>query len=295
MSLFEKVGKFEALVNKLPRVRILPEAIQRTQKIAAKFEAKLNKLAQDPSAGLDAAIDATRTALEDFFQNGKMPDTARKSATQYYDMLAGLKNPDANGLKQLMEVVKSLGPLVSAAGGANAVVPALSKLYQAAQQKQEELASVPQPGQAAPGQAAAPAAKGFPSIPTNVQNALSTLMTTLNIGIPLPKVDGKLGPDTQQAINNYKKNVPSAAALNGKPLFDKIIQDFKYVHDQQTQGKQPQQILADLKSGTKGQSSDQVFEQGLGKQNLRPPVKPTTAQNGVRQSAVDKYDDDRIE
>lgn len=269
MSLFEKVGKFEALVKKLPRVKALPASVQRTQRVAARFEEKLSKLGQAPSP-VDAVLDNVINQLKQTFQTAQMKDPVRAKMTQLFDVLNTLKGKgDAASLRQMRAVVKSLGPLVSAAGATN-VLAVLSQLDSVAQKQEQALGQVPAPGEQAPASSQAPGGKQFPAIPVNVQNALSSLMTNLAIGIPLTKSDGKLGPETEQAINNYKKHVPSAAALSGKQLFDKIMQDFKYVHDQQTQGVKKEQILADLKSGTKGKSSDQAYEENLGRQNIRP-------------------------
>jgi len=192
MSLFDKVGKFEALVSKLPRKTAIPASVQKTLNVAAKFDKKLEKLAQMP------------------------------------------------------EPLNPPGPM--AGGGA----------------EREQ---------------AAPAQK-LPAIPANVQNALSSLMVKLNIGIPLRKADGIRGPDTEQAIAAYKKNMPSAANLEGKRLYDKIMSDWKRSVELERAGKQGKDLLAALQQGAAGvgaSQQDQAFEQGMAQQKLRPPVQPGAA------------------
>jgi len=196
MSLFDKVGKFEALVSKLPRKTAIPASVQKTLNIAAKFDKKLEKL-------------------------GQMPDPL---------------NPP--------------GPM--AGGGA----------------EREQARPAP--------------AQKFPAIPANVQNALSSLMVKLNIGIPLRKADGVRGPDTEQAIASYKKNMPSAANLEGKALYDRIMNDWKRSVELERAGKQGNDLLTALQQGVAGVGAgqkDQAFEQGMAQQKLRPPVQPGAAPN----------------
>lgn len=228
MSLFEKLGKYEALVNKLPRQTIIPEAVKRTQKVAAKFEAKLERLAQDNAGAsmLGGAVNAVVQQLNQTFQQVRMPDSVRAKLTQLYTNLQNLSGADdAASLNQIRAIVKSIGPLVSNIGAANNVLPVLSHLDQVVQKQQQ--AQAPAPGGAGAQQAGQPgaavAAKGFPSIPTNVQQALSEIMVKENLGVPLAKIDGKLGPETQRALNNYFKKFPQKSTLRGKPLWDDIL------------------------------------------------------------------------
>jgi len=188
MSLFEKVVKFAALVGKLPRVTALPESVLKTQKIAAKFDAKLNKLAQLP------------------------PDPAT--------------HPNAN-----------YGPLEPKSPGK-------------------------------------PGAAKLPPVPTNVQNALSTILVKVNQGVPL-KADGLLGPQTEFAIKKYKQLLgPSVSALEGQPLYDRIIQDWRKFYEDGKKGIKPAQTLAALVQNTPNlQPAADSKEELRNKQSTPPGVK----------------------
>lgn len=50
-------------------------------------------------------------------------------------------------------------------------------------------------------------APNYPQIDTEVQEMLSKYVSENGLGIPLNKIDGKLGPDTRAAINALKKSL----------------------------------------------------------------------------------------
>jgi len=59
------------------------------------------------------------------------------------------------------------------------------------------------------------------TIPSNIQKALNSVLIHDDIGTPV-KTDGALGPETQQALNNYKKHF-NLSNMNNQALFNDIL------------------------------------------------------------------------
>jgi hypothetical protein len=79
----------------------------------------------------------------------------------------------------------------------------------------------PPPAQNAPGVPEKNRPAPLELIPIDVQKKLSDIMVNLRIGIPLSKIDGKVGPETQQALNNYANHF-GLKGMTNKQLFAHI-------------------------------------------------------------------------
>lgn len=62
---------------------------------------------------------------------------------------------------------------------------------------------------------------GFASIPKDVQNMLSRIVTIEGVGLPL-QIDGQLGPKTRNALNSFKAKFSIPNQFTDTSVFDVI-------------------------------------------------------------------------
>lgn len=113
---------------------------------------------------------------------------------------------------------------------------------------------------------------GYPPIDPKAQGLLSKFLVDHNAGIPLSKIDGKLGPETRQALNNFKKYLGKPqmsdtdvfGILNLPGQADKMVAQMKAQHVAPGVQQALQRSNQDQK--------DQTYEQSLVDQHLRPPT-----------------------
>lgn len=63
--------------------------------------------------------------------------------------------------------------------------------------------------------------KGYPLIPKDVQQQLSSINVEKGWGLPLT-IDGELGPSTKFALDSFKKRMNLPANMPNKQVFEKI-------------------------------------------------------------------------
>lgn len=113
---------------------------------------------------------------------------------------------------------------------------------------------------------------GYAPIDPKVQGLLSKFLVDHNAGIPLTKVDGKLGPETRQALNNFKKYVgkPQMSDTDAFGILNLPGQADKMVAQMKAQPVAPG-VQHALNRSNQDQK-DQAYEQSLVNQHLRPPT-----------------------
>jgi peptidoglycan hydrolase-like protein with peptidoglycan-binding domain len=74
---------------------------------------------------------------------------------------------------------------------------------------------------------------GYPSIPDEVQEMLSRIVTVEGLGLPI-KMDGVLGPETRAALETFKKSRGLPPTTTDAQLFDAIR--MQYQNDPQKYG-----------------------------------------------------------
>lgn len=184
----------------------------------------LKSVAQDyagiaDNTALQGSIDALRTKLLEWSKSSGerlegIGNLMPKKVMGYYETLGALRNSDlgSGSLAQMNAIVSALAQMSFNDNGAwvQSVLPTLSQASKALTSKQNQLSAVVPPANPE-SNVAGPAPKAvststLPSIPKDIQQRLSDLMMPAGLlAVPL-KVDGALGPDTQKALNTYKKH-----------------------------------------------------------------------------------------
>jgi hypothetical protein len=113
---------------------------------------------------------------------------------------------------------------------------------------------------------------GYAPIDPKVQGLLSKFLVDHNAGIPLSKIDGKLGPETRQALNNFKKYVgkPQMSDSDAFSILNLPGQADKMVAQMKAQPMAPGVQQALRRSNQ--EQADQKYEEDMAKQHLRPPI-----------------------
>lgn len=236
MSLNEKISGFNALVKKttVPVEKPLPISVQKSLKVAEKFELKLNKLAQ--AAGLTPQM---RKMLESMLQNVNALSTKTPAAKDYVAPLMDAINSGNPNMDALKNTVQQVAALFSRELGKEHA-PQIQQAQQLAAALQGQ---APAPAAAAPQAAPAPAAAKpnaqLPTIPKDVQAKLSEMLSQDGHFIPF-KTDGVLGPTTQKALEVYKEKYNSPG-LAGENLYNAIRKsyNFRQMNEQANVGKAP--------------------------------------------------------
>lgn len=70
----------------------------------------------------------------------------------------------------------------------------------------------------------------FAPIPRNVQEHLSSLVALRGWGIPLSRIDGKIGPSTTQALNNFKSKMKLPLNTPNAQVFSIIEKEYAKDH-----------------------------------------------------------------
>lgn len=220
MSLLEKATNFEKMATVKPKKYDLSKSLV----LANKFDKKFAKIAQ--STNIDGARKALVKALVDQWRVDpmKFPMSARETlspimypqkefsyeelkdvASKLYQNLMNTKDKTTMSFaqNQLMQHIDNLDQLIS--NKPNIPAPTAPENNQP-----EETAATDKP--------VAPAANQFQSIPTDVQAKLNSELA----GQIRPlKLDGKLGPLTQKALDLYKAK-KNLSALSLAEIIKKI-------------------------------------------------------------------------
>ena len=72
---------------------------------------------------------------------------------------------------------------------------------------------------------------GFAPIDTAQQEALSKFITMQRLGIPLHRIDGKLGPETRTALEAARKYLTEKSPTKQKLTDKQVLQTIKYIVD----------------------------------------------------------------
>jgi len=173
MSLIEKVGKFQMLVSKLPKVKPLPASVLRAQKLAAKFDEKFSKQAQNQGLSKEQ-----RALLGQAISLMKQMGVDESVSKPLQDALS-FNKVDPAAINVAVQKAQSANPTV-AGGKGQQLKSIISQIF-------------PSGGEAAAPQKA-PGGKVEGKIDPAVQKALGV------------ESDGWLGPETRKALDAFKVN-----------------------------------------------------------------------------------------